>query len=199
MLKFQKKLLWKLESLLKPQRAGPFSQSNRSRWRMLLSLRPAAEPTVLDGVEINEQMSSTVLKEAARKLGLSTAGSRSRLYHRVQSFLDKQRLGLELQLASDAQQLEQREARIQPVPRQPSAQEKLLHEATHLPFQPWCGHYVSMRSMAGQGGIPLWPLLTHQGTSLRYRMIFVSRASTKRARWRIVQLRMLRTAAHSSV
>ena len=108
---------------------------------------PAVEPTVLDGVEINEQTSSTVLKEAARKLGLSTAGSRSRLYQRVKSFLDKQRLGLEMQLAADAQQLEQREARVQPVPRQPTAQERLLHEATHLPFQPWCGHCVAMRSM----------------------------------------------------
>ena len=42
----------------------------------------SAEPLVLDGVEINERTSSAVLKEAARKLGLSTAGSRTRLYAR---------------------------------------------------------------------------------------------------------------------
>ena len=55
----------------------------------------SAEPLVLDGVEINERTSSTVLKEAARKLGLSTAGSRTRLYARVKSYLEKQRLALE--------------------------------------------------------------------------------------------------------
>ncbi|CAE7812284.1 GIP [Symbiodinium sp. KB8] len=106
-----------------------------------------AEPLTLDGVLIDQDSSLTVLKAAAAKLNLSTAGSRSRLYARVRSYVEKQKLALELELAGDAQGLSERPPRVQPAPREPTDAERLLHECTHLPFAPWCDHCIAMRAV----------------------------------------------------
>ena len=106
-----------------------------------------AEPLTLDGVLIDQDSSLTVLKTAAAKLNLSTAGSRSRLYARVRSYVEKQKLALELEMANDAQGLSERPPRVQPAPREPTDAERLLHECTHLPFAPWCDHCIAMRAV----------------------------------------------------
>ena len=106
-----------------------------------------AEPLTLDGVLIDQDSSLAVLKAAAAKLNLSTAGSRSRLYARVRSYVEKQKLALELELAGDAQGLSERPPRVQPAPREPTDAERLLHECTHLPFAPWCDHCIAMRAV----------------------------------------------------
>ena len=54
-----------------------------------------ADPLNLDGVVISHESSLAVLKAAAAKLNLSTAGSKSRLFARVKGYLEKQRLALE--------------------------------------------------------------------------------------------------------
>ena len=91
-----------------------------------------AKPLTLDGVLIDQD----VLKAAAAKLNLSTAGSRSWLYARVRSYVEKQKLALELELAGDAWGLSERPPRSQPAPCEPTDAERLLHECTHLPFAP---------------------------------------------------------------
>ena len=101
----------------------------------------------LDGVLISHDSSLGVLKAAAAKLNLSTAGSKSRLFSRVKGYLEKQRLALELELAADAESTGERQPRVQPVPRAPSEAEKFLHECTHIPYKPWCPHCVTMRAM----------------------------------------------------
>ena len=106
-----------------------------------------AEPLTLDGVLIDQDSSLTVLNTAAAKLNLSTAGSRSRLYARVRSYVEKQKLALELELAGDAQGLSERPPRVQPAPREPTDAERLLHECTHLPLTPWCDHCITMRAV----------------------------------------------------
>ena len=57
-----------------------------------------------------------------------------RLFARVKSYIEKQRIALELELAKDAQSMSEREPRVQPLPKEPTTQERLLHEATHLPL-----------------------------------------------------------------
>ncbi|CAE7834970.1 GIP [Symbiodinium sp. CCMP2592] len=105
------------------------------------------EPLSLDGVLISHDSSLAVLKTAAAKLNLSTAGSKSRLFTRVKGYLEKQRLALELELAADAQSSGERQPRVQPVAAAPTEAERFLHECTHLPFKPWCPHCISMRAM----------------------------------------------------
>ncbi|CAE7776825.1 GIP [Symbiodinium sp. CCMP2592] len=105
------------------------------------------EPLSLDGVLISHDSSLAVLKTAATKLNLSTAGSKSRLFSRVKGYLEKQRLALELELAADAQSSGERQPRVQPVAAAPTEAERFLHECTHLPFKPWCPHCISMRAM----------------------------------------------------
>ncbi|CAE7622817.1 GIP [Symbiodinium sp. CCMP2592] len=105
------------------------------------------EPLSLDGVLIAHDSSLAVLKTAAAKLNLSTAGSKSRLFSRVKGYLEKQRLALELELAADAQSSGERQPRVQPVAAAPTEAERFLHECTHVPFKPWCPHCISMRAM----------------------------------------------------
>ncbi|CAE7534628.1 GIP [Symbiodinium sp. CCMP2592] len=105
------------------------------------------EPLSLDGVLISQDSSLAVLKTAAAKLNLSTAGSKSRLFSRVKGYLEKQRLALELELAADAQSSGERQPRVQPVAAAPTEAERFLHECTHLPFKPWCPHCISVRAM----------------------------------------------------
>ena len=105
------------------------------------------EPVSLDGVVLSDDSSLAVLKTAAAKLNLSTAGSKTRLFTRIKNYLDKQRLALELELAADAQTVGERQPRVQPVPREPTPQERLLHECTHVPYQAWCEHCIAMRAV----------------------------------------------------
>ncbi|CAE7291170.1 RE1 [Symbiodinium sp. CCMP2592] len=105
------------------------------------------EPLSLDGVLIAHDSSLAVLKTAAAKLNLSTAGSKSRLFSRVKGYLEKQRLALELELAADAQSSGERQPRVQPVAAAPTEAERFLHECTRVPFKPWCPHCISMRAM----------------------------------------------------
>ncbi|CAE7338131.1 GIP [Symbiodinium sp. CCMP2592] len=105
------------------------------------------EPLTLDGVLMSHDSSLAVLKTAAAKLNLSTAGSKSRLFNRVKGYLEKQRLALELELAADAQSSGERQPRVQPVAAAPAEAERFLHERTHVPFKPWCPHCTSMRAM----------------------------------------------------
>ena len=107
----------------------------------------APEPLILDGIELSASSGLAVLKAAASKLNLSTSGSKTRLFNRIKSYVEKQKLSLEVEIAADAVAQGSREPKIQPVPKEPSAQEKLLHEATHLPFASWCPHCVTMRAM----------------------------------------------------
>ena len=105
------------------------------------------ESVTVDGVELSYASPLQVLKAACEKLGLRTSGSKSRLFERVRAYLDKQKLSLEHDIARDAQSVESRQPRMQTLPKPPSPQEQLIHELTHTPFAPWCGHCIAMRSL----------------------------------------------------
>ena len=108
---------------------------------------PGIDPLILDGVELSAASSLSVLKAAASQMGLSTSGSKTRLFNRVKSYMEKQKLSLEVELAADAVAQGSREPRVPPVPKEPSPQERLLHEATHLPYASWCPHCIAMRAL----------------------------------------------------
>ncbi|CAE7692067.1 ent1, partial [Symbiodinium necroappetens] len=104
------------------------------------------ESVTVDGVELSYASPLQVLN-ACEKLGLRTSGSKSRLFERVRAYLDKQKLSLEHDVARDAKSVESRQPRMQTLPKPPSPQEQLIHELTHTPFAPWCGHCIAMRSL----------------------------------------------------
>ena len=89
------------------------------------------------------------LRAASKFLGISQAGSKTRMFERICSchILALRRRSLEL--------AEQRYAEEEVIPqeaysstRQPSERERRLHEITHLPFRKWCPFCVSGKSRA---------------------------------------------------
>ena len=108
--------------------------------------QPSDTVTVQD-VVLSAQSSIHALKAACEHLELKTSGSKTRLFQRIQGYLEKQKIALEQDMATDARSGEERRPNMQVVPRAPSEQERLLHEVTHLPFAAWCPHCISMRAM----------------------------------------------------
>ena len=89
------------------------------------------------------------LRAASKFLGISQAGSKTRMFERICSchILALRRRSLEL--------AEQRYAEEEVIPqeaysstRQPSERERRLHEITHLPFRKWCPFCISGKSRA---------------------------------------------------
>ncbi|CAE7253745.1 RE1 [Symbiodinium sp. CCMP2456] len=108
--------------------------------------RPSDTVTVQD-VVLSAQSSIQALKAACEHLQLKTSGSKTRLFLRIQGYLEKQQIALQQDMASDARSGEERRPQAQPLPRPPSEAERLIHEITHLPYASWCPHCISMRAM----------------------------------------------------
>ena len=116
---------------------------------------PAAAPQ-LEGVIAQDEVvlrpTSSVrdLRAAAKYLGVSQTGSKSRMFERICSchILALRRRSLEL--AEQAYQQEEVQPReTYSSTRQPSERERRLHEITHLPFRQWCPFFIAGKSRAG--------------------------------------------------
>ena len=85
------------------------------------------------------------LRSACRYLGVSQAGSKEKLFNRIveTNKIASRRQALEVAQRQYEGEMVQAEV-VQPAMRLPTAHERKLHEATHLPYRQW---YTSTRRM----------------------------------------------------
>ena len=105
---------------------------------------------VVNDVGLTEQSSLATLRSAAEYLGIGTGGSKKSLWHRLNQQVQKTE---HQQFFVSANRLYKEQNKHKglvhvPIPRQPSQQERELHELVHLPYQPWCDVCVSCKSRA---------------------------------------------------
>ena len=112
------------------------------------ALRADAESDVIlvNDVEITPNSSVEILRTAGRFLGISTSGSKRKIYDRLRAaHISALRLR-SLEVARGEFEALQPQPRFQDAPAQPTVQERKLHEVTHVPFKPWCAACVQSKS-----------------------------------------------------
>ena len=117
-------------------------------WEGPIPVLEDRESLVVNGFDLNVNSSLALLRGAAEYLGLNKGGSKKALWNRLNQKV-QQMEHEELFLA--ANKFYQEEARnrgaIQVhVPRQPSQEERELHELTHLPYRDWCDFCIATKA-----------------------------------------------------
>ena len=110
----------------------------------------AESVTVHDGLVVTPTSSIKLLRDACRWLAVSQAGSKQRVFNRIQRARD---LALRRSMVEAAQEQYRQgmpEVHSVPIPPQPNEKDKAEHMLTHTPFQPWCEFCVMSRSRANQ-------------------------------------------------
>ena len=109
-------------------------------------LVPLDDAVEIEGVRVLPTSSSMVLKAACKCLGLSQSGSKAKLWRRIISHVDKERLQAAQDIATQVSHEVQREAEGQAVAFPPEDYgEVLKHCLTHLPYAPWCESCVKAK------------------------------------------------------
>ena len=109
-------------------------------------LVPLEDAVEIEGVRVLPTSSSIVLKAACKCLGLSQSGSKAKMWRRIISHVDKERLQAAQDIATQVSQEVQREAEGQAVAYPPEDYgEVLKHCLTHLPYAPWCESCVKAK------------------------------------------------------
>lgn len=105
-----------------------------------------ADTIVVHDVQLTADSSVEALRTAGRFLGISTAGSKRKIFERIKSHhISSLRLRA-LEIARGEYEAMQPHPRYRDAPAQPSMRERKLHEVTHLPFKPWCSVCVQGKS-----------------------------------------------------
>ena len=105
-----------------------------------------ADVIKVNDVNVTPTSSIAILRAAGRFLGVSTSGSKARIFNRIRAaHVSALRLRA-LEVARGEFEAMQPHPRFQDVPAQPTIQERKLHEVTHLPFKKWCAVCVQAKS-----------------------------------------------------
>ena len=97
-----------------------------------------ADEIVLDGTRIDSTSSLAVLRAACSSLGISVNGSRAQLFKRLVQHLQQQELLAAHSVKHNLGKELQRSANQPGIPAQPTEEEVLEHNVTHIPFKSWC-------------------------------------------------------------
>ena len=109
-------------------------------------LVPLDDSVEIEGVRISPASTSMVLKAACKCLGLSQSGSKAKLWRRISSHVDKERIQAAQDIATQVGPEVQREAQGQAVAYPPEDYgEVLKHCLIHLPYAPWCESCVKAK------------------------------------------------------
>ena len=110
-----------------------------------IAVEQSSDRMVIAGVEVTKDSSIVVLKAACEYMSISQSGSKAKLWRRLVSAVDKEKILEETQLAATALGKELRS----PIPVQsadmPSPEQVQLHMLTHSPYAAWCEACVSMK------------------------------------------------------
>ena len=100
----------------------------------------------IEDVELSASSSVYDLRQAAKFLGISQAGSKTKIYERICTAHLTSLRRQAVEVAESAYQRDVLEPRVSLPVRQPSDRERMLHNMTHLPFRSWCPHCVACKS-----------------------------------------------------
>ena len=108
-------------------------------------------PDAHEDLEVNGQRLTVdtplrVIREACQWLSLSKSGSKQTCLDRIKAHLVQTRRSMEIEVAKQLHDEGIRRPDVQALPAPPSEAEIRLHQATHIPFAPWCEACVSCRS-----------------------------------------------------
>ena len=111
---------------------------------------PADSVTVHDDLVVTPTSPIKLLRDACRWLSISQAGSKQRMFSRIQRARDLAIKRSMVEVAQEQFRQDMPEVKSVPIPPQPNAKDKADHMLTHTPFQPWCEFCVMSRSRANQ-------------------------------------------------
>ena len=105
------------------------------------------DKVVVGEMELTRYSMIRDLRRACRYLGVSQAGSKEKLLKRLVEInkIALRRQALEVAQRQYEGEVVQAEV-VQPAARLPTAHERKIHEATHLPYRQWYGHCVAAKS-----------------------------------------------------
>ena len=104
--------------------------------------------TIHDALTVTATSTVKLLRDACRWLGVSQAGSKSRMFERLKAAKETALRRSMVEAAHEQYRSNLPDVNPVNVPVQPTEQDKRDHEITHVPFQPWCKYCVSSRSRA---------------------------------------------------
>ena len=111
---------------------------------------PADSVTIHDDLVVTPTSPIKLLRDACKWLSISQAGSKVRMFNRIQRARDLAIKRSMVEAAQDQYRQQYPEVHSIPLPPQPSEKDKAEHMLTHTPFQPWCEFCVKSRSRANQ-------------------------------------------------
>ena len=111
---------------------------------------PADSVTIHDDLVVTPTSPIKLLRDACKWLSISQAGSKVRMFNRIQRARDLAIKRSVVEAAKDQYRQQYPEVHSIPLPPQPSEKDKAEHMLTHTPFQPWCEFCVKSRSRANQ-------------------------------------------------
>ena len=104
------------------------------------------EKMIVGGVELTPESSLKALKQACKFLGVGVTGSKQLLWQRLKKEVAETKLKTLVDISKAIQKEFERDPTAQRQPYEPSAEEKALHELTHLPKADWCESCTATRS-----------------------------------------------------
>ena len=104
------------------------------------------EITLYDGFTLTRNSKVADLRVGCQWVGISQSGSKQKMFERIARSHAQALKRAELEVALQQYQSDTAHAEVVPIPKQPTARERALHETTHLPYRAWCPHCVATRS-----------------------------------------------------
>ena len=103
---------------------------------------------VVNGTVVTQNSSLTMLRNCASFMGISRGGAKKALWDRLNQAVQRHEHELMFSAANQLYREEQAHRGLVPqsVPRVPTAEERSLHELTHLPYRSWCDFCVACKA-----------------------------------------------------
>ena len=105
-----------------------------------------ADHVVIDGMVLSEYPNIKDLRAAAHFLGISQAGSKVKLYRRLQATIVKEQRRQALLMATEEYKQMEPNVKFSDLPREPSKLEGRAHSLTQIPRKDWCDVCVMNKS-----------------------------------------------------
>ena len=107
---------------------------------------------VINGVELTEESTLKLLRNACKFLRVSPHGSKAVLWGRLQSEIADSQIKASVQASDAVLEAYRREPHVEKTHEQPDAETIAMHEVTHCPRMPWCSACTAMRSREDNHG-----------------------------------------------
>ena len=106
------------------------------------------DSSVVNGNVVTKNSSLEMLRSCASFMGISRGGAKKALWDRLNQAVQRHEHELMFSAANQLYRDEQVHKGLVPqsTPRAPTAEERSLHELTHLPNRSWCDHCVACKA-----------------------------------------------------